>query len=384
MMNFGFLKQIEGTIRQYKSFPFPAIVCDRQFKVYWCNRCAKELQPGLCDTPGLRAALSEFELGELISRLKEGDEVSLTDVFPFHDLLINLQPLWEDEEVIGVIVLLLAASATPRLDGFYRASRSAQALSASVRQSVGNIFSAMDSVSLTADLVEAGWVKQGLNGIGLDSYRILRVVNNLSAYAAFQNDGYAKRFTAIDLTQTLTELGETIAEIGRSMEIPIRFILPQEPCFITGDAELIGLAFYNALHNSLYYTKAGNHITVSLRKSEDGKSALFQISDCGLGIPGDFLPDVFRPYTAYSHNGKGSGVGLGLTLVHAVADSHGAAVDLSSKEGEGTEVTITFPLTSPNAPLSFQQSERMQLSDRFSPLYIGLSDAEISPYRDFS
>lgn len=379
MIEYTFLKQIEGATLIYRNFPLPVLVCDRQFKVCWSNQNAKRKAPALTVEEGVQGLLAEHPVETLLERLSREGSVTLTGLLPLQNLTVTLLPLELGGEIIGVVAILMAPESA-QLDGVGHSSQSAHVFSANIRQSVDNIFSTLDSMSLLSDLVEAGWIKNSLNRIGLDSYRILRIANNLSVYADFQSGAMQLTKTVFDLYQALRDVSEILEEMSGYMGIPISMDIPQGVCFVSGDWDLLSLAFYNALHNSLYYTKPGNRIQVSVGKSPEEVS--IRLTDRGVGIPESFQPEAFRPYAVHSNNNRGAGLGLGLALVKAIAEVHGGSVRLESAAGEGTDLTVSLPLIAANTPLTFGQTDRVQLGNRFSRLYVGISDAENSPYRE--
>lgn len=81
---------------------------------------------------------------------------------------------------------------------------------------------------------------------------------------------------------------------------------------------------------------------------DSGSMAFLEITDNGVGIPADALPHVFdrffRADRARSRNTGGTG--LGLSIVKAIALAHGGYVNISSKEGTGTQVRFEIPRTS--------------------------------------
>jgi two-component system, NtrC family, sensor kinase len=66
------------------------------------------------------------------------------------------------------------------------------------------------------------------------------------------------------------------------------------------------------------------------------------ISDTGVGIPEDDIPQVFQPFFSTKHDT--SGIGLGLAIVHGIIKSHNGRIDVKSELGRGTTISITLPL----------------------------------------
>ena len=86
--------------------------------------------------------------------------------------------------------------------------------------------------------------------------------------------------------------------------------------------------------------------SVAVTVTADEDNAAVTVSDTGIGIPADQQSRVFERFYRVdkSHSKSSGGTGLGLSIVkHAVAYHHGT-VSLTSREGEGTTVTVTLPL----------------------------------------
>jgi two-component system, NtrC family, sensor kinase len=66
------------------------------------------------------------------------------------------------------------------------------------------------------------------------------------------------------------------------------------------------------------------------------------ISDNGIGMPEDDIPQIFQPFFSTKHDT--SGIGLGLAIVHGIVKSHNGRIDVKSELGRGTTISITLPL----------------------------------------
>lgn len=77
-------------------------------------------------------------------------------------------------------------------------------------------------------------------------------------------------------------------------------------------------------------------------KNPDGDTIKIEISDNGIGIPGDDIPHIFEPFFSTKHDT--SGIGLGLAIVHGIVKSHNGKIEVKSELGKGTTISITLPL----------------------------------------
>jgi len=97
------------------------------------------------------------------------------------------------------------------------------------------------------------------------------------------------------------------------------------------------------LQNAIAYTDRKGRI--ALKASGDETEAVIEISDNGTGIAAKDVPRVFNRFDRVVEEGvRGeAALGLGLPLTRQFIEAHGGTVDLTSKKGKGTTVTITLP-----------------------------------------
>lgn len=380
MVDYSFQKAIDLYSRQYDLFPFPVLFSDLAFKVVWINRIARTTSPLFSESNVLTALLLEYDTAAILRDAAEQGGCTIDEIIPFSGMSAYFLPMLDGSTVTGLIVMFYHPDSRPDTSTVHRVSRMARGLETSVRESVGNIFTAMDAAALKADLTDCGWIKSSFNHIGTNVYRVLRMVENISVYSALQSGALPYLPQTIDLGAVLLELLETVTELGNTIGTEIRFDIPDAPCLISVERSLFELALFNLIHNSLYYTREGNRIVIRLEHK--ASRIVLTVEDRGMGIPENIIPQIWRPYTIYEHGGHGAGIGLGLAIVRAVASEHCFEVSLRSRPGEGTVVTLTCPTASPASPSGLGQRDfPTPMNDRFSRLYVGLSDAVGSPYR---
>jgi len=115
---------------------------------------------------------------------------------------------------------------------------------------------------------------------------------------------------------------------------------------IAADPVLFRRAISNLMSNALAHTSEGGHISITAGLSEDENAVEISVSDTGCGIAPKDIPHVldrfYQSDSSYSRASGGSG--LGLAIVKSIMTLHGGSVELGSTEGEGTTVTLRFPL----------------------------------------
>ena len=84
-----------------------------------------------------------------------------------------------------------------------------------------------------------------------------------------------------------------------------------------------------------------NKGTIRIKSYDDGNNCMIQIKDNGKGIPGDIINKIFDPF--FTTKDVGEGTGLGLSISYSIIKDHGGSIEVSSKEGKGTEFTVCLP-----------------------------------------
>lgn len=118
--------------------------------------------------------------------------------------------------------------------------------------------------------------------------------------------------------------------------------LPDSAVVVKADATLLRQAIANLLSNACRYTPAGG--TVKLHLHIQGKQALIEVEDSGIGIPPEALPHIFeRFYRVDPQRSKSSGgMGLGLAIAQQITQAHGGKISVISKVEQGTTFQIAL------------------------------------------
>lgn len=134
---------------------------------------------------------------------------------------------------------------------------------------------------------------------------------------------------------------------GRADEKHISVGVRVEPETLTlrADQRAFKQIMLNLLSNAIKFTNNGG--TIGVEATIDGGCFKLVIRDSGIGIADDVLPRLARPFEQASSDPARAhgGSGLGLALVKSLAELHGGALSIASKEGHGTEVTVTLPVS---------------------------------------
>jgi len=139
---------------------------------------------------------------------------------------------------------------------------------------------------------------------------------------------------------------------------------PDNPILILADEEKLILALQNIVINAIE-AMAPHSGLLSLTILQEGSQAQLIIKDNGCGISEENVARIFEPYFTQKRNG----VGLGLSFTLNILQAHKASIVVQSKEGAGTQFSITFSIHSEeeNKPesmsLSYHEPKAMQVGE---------------------
>lgn len=112
--------------------------------------------------------------------------------------------------------------------------------------------------------------------------------------------------------------------------------------FITSDRFRMGVIFQNLLSNSIRYCDPGkDRMEIRLEQRRQGDAFVFNVIDNGIGIRESVMPYIYNMF--YRGTERSDGAGLGLYIVRETLEKLRGAIDVESREGEGTQVTIALP-----------------------------------------
>ena len=115
------------------------------------------------------------------------------------------------------------------------------------------------------------------------------------------------------------------------------------PVFIQGDRLHLESAFHNIIDNAIKYSKESVEISIDI--VENSRDCTIKIRDNGMGIPPQFIKNIFEKFFRVPQGDSQSikGFGLGLYYVSSIVKKHSGNISVQSKQQSGTEFIITLP-----------------------------------------
>jgi signal transduction histidine kinase len=147
--------------------------------------------------------------------------------------------------------------------------------------------------------------------------------------------------TECDLYQIAGDVTDRLQD--KAKRAGVRLTLEGQKCMVVGNAGLLDEMVSNLCDNAIRYNRVNGKVYVWVYQIA-GRPTV-SVSDTGIGIPEEAQPKVFERFYRVdkSRSRSNGGTGLGLAIVKHAAAFHNAKIDLKSKLGEGTTITVTFP-----------------------------------------
>ena len=148
----------------------------------------------------------------------------------------------------------------------------------------------------------------------------------------------------IDLCPLITEAVRVVAVSAEAKNIEVSTQI--EACIaVNADRRAIKQILLNLLSNAVKFTGENGRINVRARRT--GGALAMTIEDSGCGIPRKALRKLGQPFEQVQNQFTKShaGSGLGLAISRSLAELHGGALKIRSREGVGTIVSIRIPMT---------------------------------------
>jgi len=161
-----------------------------------------------------------------------------------------------------------------------------------------------------------------------------------------------QNFGPTDVNEVVTRTHKLIQN-DVPKQITIREELGEGLPRVDGDAEQLKQVLINLVQNAIQAIgdQPGEIVIRSLRPERFGdfrtsEQVELQVGDNGPGIPTDQQPNIFVPFFTT----KQKGTGLGLAICQRIVKSHGGAISVQSRSGEGTTFLIRLPAIPAEAP----------------------------------
>ena len=203
----------------------------------------------------------------------------------------------------------------------------------------------LHAISGYAELMKSGLVPQAdmamfSEKIYSETQRLIRLVEDTLRLSRLDEGAADMQWASIDLYDAARSAMQELSAPAELSGVSLR--LEGGSAVINGIPQLVSGILFNLTDNAVKYNVDGGSVTV--RVEDRAEDVVLTVSDTGIGIPEDQQERVFERFYRVdkSHSKEVGGTGLGLSIVKHAALILGAKLEMESKVGKGTIVTVQF------------------------------------------
>ena len=177
--------------------------------------------------------------------------------------------------------------------------------------------------------------------------RMSNVVGDVLTIAQLEAGTFKLEWDDVDLCGMARETLDSFQRAHTARQVDYRFETSTDHIPVRADIRSVEQMITKLLSNATKFSETGTPISLGVGIEKDG-SARLTVSDKGIGMTEAEAEAAIRPFHQVDERmaRKYEGSGLGLSIVSKLMESHQGRLVIVSKPGEGTEVTLHFPLAS--------------------------------------
>jgi two-component system phosphate regulon sensor histidine kinase PhoR len=193
---------------------------------------------------------------------------------------------------------------------------------------------------LAEELASAGGPEEIASTMTRQVQRLRAFAEELEELARIESGQVSLHIEDADAAVVVRQVAADLRAVAESRGVALAVVGAPSP--LRTDPVRLAQVLNNLVDNAIRYNRSGGRVTVRSAPTEGGVRV--EVEDDGIGIPASEIPLVFqRFYRVRRQAEEQGGSGLGLAIVKHLVQALGGTVNLASREGRGTVVTLVFP-----------------------------------------
>jgi two-component system sensor histidine kinase PilS (NtrC family) len=174
-----------------------------------------------------------------------------------------------------------------------------------------------------------------------ESQRLDRTIKGFLRFAR-PREGSLQPFDIARLLAENCELLRNSAEVSERHRIVVKLDPPSAS--VIADPDQVSQIFWNLARNSLRAMPGGGTLTIVGKLTDEHYR--MQVIDTGRGMTEEQRANLFHPFQSFFDGGTG----IGMAIVYRIVQEHGGRLDVDSRPGGGTTITVELPAIQSGAP----------------------------------
>jgi two-component system phosphate regulon sensor histidine kinase PhoR len=173
--------------------------------------------------------------------------------------------------------------------------------------------------------------------------RLNRLVEDLMTISKLELGEAKFNFEEISFREMVDSVIPLLEARAAGKTIRVHNLVPEKLPPITGDRDRLNQVLVNLLDNAVKYTLESGNVTINGEETAGG--IIISIDDTGVGIPQEEIQRLGERFYRVdkTRSRELGGTGLGLSIVKHLMIAHGGRMEIQSRLGKGTTVSLFFP-----------------------------------------
>ena len=204
----------------------------------------------------------------------------------------------------------------------------------------------MNYIEVNNEYPDYNMFNKCLSNIKQNSYRILKIANNLIDMSKIDGNFYSINMGNYNIVEVVENIVQSLAEYMKDNKRNIIFDTIEEEIITACDPDQIERIILNVLSNAMKFTSHGGNIYVDMEVNDRCNKVIIKISNDGEKINFEDRLRIFERFTQSESllTRRAEGTGIGLTLVKSLVKLHNGEVYVNIEFEEGTQFCIELPI----------------------------------------
>ena len=204
----------------------------------------------------------------------------------------------------------------------------------------------MNYIEVNNEYPDYNMFNKCLSNIKQNSYRILKIANNLIDMSKIDGNFYYINMGNYNIVEVVENIVQSLAEYMKDNKRNIIFDTMEEEIITACDPDQIERIILNLLSNAMKFTSHGGNIYVDMEVNDRCNKVIIKISNDGEKINFEDRLRIFERFTQSESllTRRAEGTGIGLTLVKSLVKLHNGEVYVNTEFEEGTQFCIELPI----------------------------------------
>ena len=204
----------------------------------------------------------------------------------------------------------------------------------------------MNYIEVNNEYPDYNMFNKCLSNIKQNSYRILKIANNLIDMSKIDGNFYSINMGNYNIVEVVENIVQSLAEYMKDNKRNIIFDTIEEEIITACDPDQIERIILNVLSNAMKFTSHGGNINVDMEVNDRCNKVIIKISNDGEKINFEDRLRIFERFTQSESllTRRAEGTGIGLTLVKSLVKLHNGEVYVNTEFEEGTQFCIELPI----------------------------------------